>query len=52
MVFGGLLLSTTQPKEGEKEETGFNLEQIEEEPSSLINVLCNKSHLWSTKVVC
>ena len=52
MVFGGLLLSTTQPKEKEKEETGFNLEQIEEEPSSMIYVLCNKSHLWSTKVVC
>lgn len=41
-VFGGLLLSTTQPKEGEEEETDSNLEQTEEETSSMANILFNK----------
>ena len=44
-VFGGLLLSITQPKKGELEETRFNLEQTEEETSSMANVLFRKSHL-------
>ena len=52
-VFGGLLLSTTQPKEGEEEETDSNLEQTEEETSSMANILFNKSRLSGLqKAVC
>ena len=52
-VFGGLLLSTTQPKEGEEKETDSNLEQTEEETSSMANILFNKSRLSGLqKAVC